>query len=507
MVRSLVERVFDVAHDRSQLAFVAVDGREHTLGELEAIVTSRSELLRGLGVGAGVPVAFFAGDGLDLPLSYLAVIAAGGIAVPVNNQFGPGDVEAVAEILGEAIWLSDSSRAPVLDAALAAVHRAHHVYDIDSFELLAGTPVEPGMRRTSTVPHDPADPVDVLAFTSGTTGSPKGACLSRSALDAALTSSARSYRFGSDTVLLYTAAMAFVPTVLTQLLGALAVGGRVHLLRSRDCSTWLEQAEQVGATFTYVPTPELGDFARTADQRGGVPSLRTIFHAGSAVPPEVMEDALGVFGDRMLEAWGMTETCGAPITVTVEGDSAELGPARFALTVGRAVPEARVRLDVDEGEGELLVAAPFLCRGYLGVDGFEPIDRAAFPTGDLGRIDDGFVAITGRRKELIITGGINVSPVEVELCIASMDGIAEAAVFGVDDPRWGEAVNVAVVPAPDAQVDPDAIVTFVKSRLAPYKAPKAVHVVSELPRTASHKIMRHVLRERFNTPHEGAPNA
>ena len=88
-----------------------------------------------------------------------------------------------------------------------------------------------------------------------------------------------------------------------------------------------------------------------------------------------------------------------------------------------------------------------------------------------------------------------------------MDGIAEAAVFGVDDPRWGEAVNVAVVPAPDAQVDPDAVVSFVKSRLAPYKAPKHVHVVSELPRTASHKIMRHVLRERFNTPHEGAPNA
>ncbi len=429
------------------LAFVGVDGSRSTHGELESIVASRAEQLQGLGVGAGVPVALFAQDGLDLPLSYLAVIAAGGVAVPVNNQFGPADVESVAGILGEAIWLSDSGRAPLLDSALAAVHQDHHVYDIDTFELLAGTPVEPGLRRTLPVPQDPADPVDVLAFTSGTTGSPKGACLSRSALDAALTSSARSYRFSSDTVLLYTAAMAFVPTVLTQLLGALAVGGQVHLLRSRDCSAWLEQAEQVGATFTYVPTPELADFARVADQRGGVPSLRTIFHAGSAVPPEVMETALGVFGDRMLEAWGMTETCGAPITATVEGDPDELGPERFALTVGRAVPEARVRLDVDEDQGELLVGAPFLCLGYLGFDGFEPIDREAFPTGDLGRIDDGFVAITGRRKELIITGGINVSPVEVELCIASMDGVAEAAVFGVEDPRWGEAVNVAIVPA------------------------------------------------------------
>src|SRR5690606_32650265 len=100
--------------------------------------------------------------------------------------------------------------------------------------------------------------------TSGTTGTPKGACLSRSALDVALTSSARSYRFTPDTVLLYSAAMAFVPTVLTQLIGTLALGGQVHLLQSRDPEAWLVQAERVGATFTYDPTPELTPFVPAA---------------------------------------------------------------------------------------------------------------------------------------------------------------------------------------------------------------------------------------------------
>src|SRR5690606_5381608 len=155
-------------------------------------------------------------------------------------------------------------------------------------------------------------------------------------------------------------------------------------------------------------------------------------HAGSIALPEVLARAASVLGDRLLEAWGMTETCGAPITVTVPGDLEQLGLEAFARTAGRPVPEATVQLDVAEGEGELLVGAGFVCHGYLQEEGFVPVDRTAFPTGDLGVIDgQGYVSITGRRKELIITGGINVAPVEVEQCIAALDGVSEVAVFGV----------------------------------------------------------------------------
>lgn len=506
VARSLVERIFDPSLDPERLAFVTTDGSELSLGDLKDLVDVRAGRLREIGVRSGVPVALFADDGVDLPLAYLAVIAAGGTAVPVNNRFGPGDVEDIARIVGPAVWLVTPDRAPLVSAALDSAIAAHprDIHDIESCEPLVDRHDAPGVRRTLPVLADPSDPVDVLAFTSGTTGTPKGACLRRSALDVALTSSARSYRFTSQTVLLYSAAMAFVPTVLTQLLGTLAAGGRVHLLSSRDPEAWLSQAERVGATFTYVPSPELAAFAAAAEKRSGAPSIRTIFHAGSAVPHEVMEHALAVFGDRMLEAWGMTETCGAPITATVEGDLAALGPQRFARSVGRPVPEAVVRVDSPDGEGELVVGAMFLCHGYLDGDGYQPIDRRAFATGDLGELEGGVVSITGRRKELIITGGINVSPVEVEMCVSTLDGVIDAAAFGVDDPRWGEAVSVALVLEPGAAVDAAAVIEHVKSRLAPFKAPKHVHIVSNLPRTASQKVMRHVLRERFSQPQQGA---
>lgn len=507
MAASLPERIL-VAGREERLAFVAADGTAHTFGQLAELVAARAATLRALGVGPGVPVALFADDGLQLPASYLAVIEAGGVVVPVNNRFGPGDVAGVAAVLGASIWLTDPHRSDLLADALSG-STGHEVRDITTLELL-GPSAGTGPRRALPVPVDETDPLDVLAFTSGTTGTPKGACLRRSALDVALRSSARSYRLGEEPVLLYSAAMAFVPTVITQILGTLALGGQVHVLQSRDPDAWIDQVERVQATFTYVPTPELAGFSEAASRHDGLGSIRGLMHAGSIALPEVLARAASVLGDRLLEAWGMTETCGAPITVTVPGDLEQLGLEAFARTAGRPVPEATVQLDVAEGEGELLVGAGFVCHGYLQEEGFVPVDRTAFPTGDLGVIDgQGYVSITGRRKELIITGGINVAPVEVEQCIAALDGVREVAVFGVADARWGEAVNAAIVPAPGREVDPQVVIAHVRERLAPFKAPKQVHLVSELPRNASQKVMRHVLSERFTNDHQpqGADDA
>ena len=198
----------------------------------------------------------------------------------------------------------------------------------------------------------------------------------------------------------------------------------------------------------------------------------------------------------------MTETCGMPITAYVPDDLLVHQAQYLAETVGRNLPGMQVRVSGSisgvKSEGELLISGPSCFDGYWE-DG-KVIERDTwFGTGDIGIIDEtGLVRLTGRLKELIISGGANVSPLEVEDCVLQCDGVIDAAVFGIDDAYWGEAVCLVIVASdPSDQTLISRIDLHCRSRLARYKVPKKILVVNDLPRTASQKLKRVEIKEKF----------
>jgi long-chain acyl-CoA synthetase len=298
--------------------------------------------------------------------------------------------------------------------------------------------------------------------------------------------------------------MAFVPTVLTQIFGHLCTGGTIYIPQDRSLDRVFQQIIDQNITYVYIPTPWLPGFFDLSenDSRILCSGLTAVMHAGSSVSSEVLARALAIFGSVFVEAWGMTETCGMPITAYVPDDLLVHQAQYLAETVGRNLPGMQVRVDGSisgvKSEGELLISGSSCFDGYWE-DGKVTQRDTWFGTGDIGIIDEsGLVRLTGRLKELIISGGANVSPLEVEDCVLQCEGVIDAAVFGIDDAYWGEAVCLVIVASdPSDQTLISRIDLHCRSRLARYKVPKKILVVNDLPRTASQKLKRVEIKEKF----------
>jgi long-chain acyl-CoA synthetase len=279
------------------------------------------------------------------------------------------------------------------------------------------------------------------------------------------------------------------------------VGARIQLVERFLPSNTLALMEQSGATvFGGVPSM----FDLMLDVRGGgepdLPSLRLCVSGGAPLPPEVWRSVEKKFGTKMIEGYGLTEA--SPV-VAVNPPHGTRKPG----SVGPAVPGVDVRLiddagnEVPRGEiGELIVRGENVMSGYL----HNPEETARvlrdgwLHTGDLARMDeDGYLYIAGRKKELIIVGGLNVYPGEVERVLIEHPAILEAAAFGVPDSSRGEAVCAAVVLRPEADASTREIQAFCRDKLAPYKVPRRLEIREQLPRNALGKVTRHVLREEM----------
>jgi acyl-CoA synthetase (AMP-forming)/AMP-acid ligase II len=287
------------------------------------------------------------------------------------------------------------------------------------------------------------------------------------------------------------------------------MGGTIIVMGKWDVAGLLETIEQEQVTFTYIPTPLILDFAEAARANPDAwASLRTVLHSGSQADPEKLALLCEVIGDRFVEGIGMTENSGGLCTATTQSDIVELaGRPQVLRSVGRAVAEALVEVVDDEGKplphdgksiGELIMKTPAVMSGYWNMP--EATERALrdgwYHSGDLASMDEeGYVYLSDRRTDLIISGGMNVYPNEVELCIARLEGVAECAVVGVPHERWGHAVAAAVVRKPDSDLSPAAVVAHCRTNLASYKKPVWVVFYDDLPRTASLKLRRSVIRD------------
>jgi len=366
---------------------------------------------------------------------------------------------------------------------------------------------------TWTGPLDPAHPqprpedVALLQYTGGTTGTPKGAILTHANLRANAAQGQAwmpGLKDGEETV--YAVLPLFHAYGLTLCLTySMSVGATLVLLPRFDLDLMFEAIRRRPPTFLPAVPPIYERLAEAARERGvDLTSIRYAISGAMALPPAVVEKWESVTGGLLVEGYGMTET--SPVAL---GNPA--APTRRPGTVGIPFPSTRMRIvDPDDPshdlpigvQGELLIKGPQVFAGYWN----RPQETATallrggwVRTGDIAIADAaGFVRIVDRIKELIITGGFNVYPSEVEDVLREMPEIADVAVVGVRTPDGsGEEVVAAVVPAPGATVDPERVRAFARERLTGYKVPRRVDIVDELPRSLIGKVLRRRVRDRI----------
>lgn len=477
--------------------------RDLTYVELADRVGRLASALRAIeGIETGDRVAVIAVDGLETVEAYLACGAAGLVSVVVNAQLSTPEIDHILRDSGAKIVIAPRSHVEPV--------RRCEAYGQLVCLLETGADYQGLLADHEPLRHSfPVDPTDVamIAYTSGTTGSPKGAMVSHAGvLTTARLVGPVAYRIPHFGRAVFSASLSFAATVWCYVFPHLAVGGSVRILGRVSIAEWVSRLRQDQATFTYVPSPLLREFAEELAKKPEIlEHLETINHGGSAVPPEELEALFNVAGNRFCESWGMTEATGV-ITMMTRGDYRP-GLVRNAFSsVGRPLPNVKITAIDQGGEalphgevGELLIEAENLFVGYWGQPDktAEVMMGRAYRSGDLGYVDaGGYVFLTGRTRELIISGGINVYPVEIEQVLLGMPGVRECAVVGTPSKRWGEAVT-AVIVAGDKSVSVKDVLAFCEGKLASYKRPKRVIFMDSLPRSTSLKVQKFRLVEKL----------
>ncbi len=453
-----------------------VDGCWISAGELDADSSERARRLRAAGLIPGDRVVLCAGTSAALVCAYLAILRAGLVAVPVNPAYTRAEVQRLVRAARPAGALVERDEV-VSWIRDAVADRPTAVWD------LGGPPrrSEPELALDASRPQDPA----LLLYTSGTTGTPKGALLHHGNLLSSARAVSLAWRWSEADRLLLTLPLFHMHGLGVGINGSLVSGGQVVLRPGFDASDVAERC-RAGGISMFFGVPAMYQRLLAAGRADGLRSLRLIV-SGSAPLAAAQSDAIAqATGQRPLERYGMTET----VMLTSNPIDGPRKPGR----VGLPLPGVELRLAAG---GEVQVRGPNVLTGYDSPPGpSRPEDAFTaddwFRTGDLGELDeDGHLQLVGRSKELIITGGFNVHPREVEEAITQFPGVREAAVVGRPSPEWGEAVTAVVVA--DGPVDPTALRAFAAERLAPYKVPKAVEFVAELPRNSLGKVLRHEL--------------
>jgi len=473
-----------------------------TYQELEARSNALVRAWQRDGVAAGSVMGIMARNHRGLVLTMLASAKLGARLVLMNTGFAPRQLVDVAAREEVSTFVFDSEFARVAAALPETVRR----YVSWSDEEVTGVPsldeVITGV-DDSTLPAPEVFGGFVL-LTSGTTGTPKGAPRGRTSPFASAQFLDRVPLRPGQTMLM--AAPAFHGTGVSQFALALALGQTVVMPRRFDAEETLSLIERHGANVLVVVPTMLQRILDLGPERIAgydTSTLRIIFAAGSSLSPDVCRRTTEAFGHVLHNLYGSTEC--AVATVATPEDIA-LAPG----TAGRPPVTCHVALYDDAGRritepnvtGRIFVASALSFSGYTDGRDKERID-GMLSIGDIGHWDEhGLLFVDGRDDDMIVSGGENVYPLEVENLLAERPDVLDAAVVGVPDPEFGQRLRAFVVPSPDSTRDPDEIKAFVKSNLARYKVPRDVVFLDELPRNATGKLLRRVLVE-MNVPATG----
>jgi malonyl-CoA/methylmalonyl-CoA synthetase len=469
------------------------DGLRVSFADMLARAGRVAALLRFAGVAPGDRVAAQVEKSVDAIALYLAVLQAGAVYLPLNTGYTAAELGYFLRDAAPAVVVCDPSAEATVAPLAADCGARLFTLDADGGGSLA-VAAAAHQPLADVVPRADDDLAAIL-YTSGTTGRSKGAMLSHGNLWSNVATLHRAWGFGPDDVLIHALPLYHTHGLFVALNLMLMNGGRMILLPRFDAGQVVGLMDRA-TVLMGVPTFYTRLLAEPGLTREAVAGMR-LFVSGSAPLLAATHAAFEArTGQRILERYGMTETC-MNASNPLDGD-------RRAGTVGTALPGISLRVCGGDGAvlpagevGVLEVKGPNVFKGYWNMPektAEEFRDDGYFVTGDLARIGaDGYVTVVGRSKDLIITGGLNVYPKEVEAAIDALPGVAESAVIGVPHPDFGEAVVAAVV----ADGSPGDVVGALRDRLAAFKLPKHVALVDDLPRNAMGKVQKNLLRERF----------
>jgi long-chain acyl-CoA synthetase len=475
--------------------------RHFSYSELNALVNRFANALNSLGIEPGQRVSLYAANSWQWIVSYYGILKLGAVVNPLNMMLTPKEAEYAIEDCQASAVVAAADKAGPLAAVLAPGLVRHLVSfgpgspGVLGFDDLLGG-ASPGFAAADIA----ATALSTIAYTSGTTGHPKGAMLSHRAvlLNTAMTAVMHTRHGGDIVVSALPCAHVYGNVVMNS---TFACGGRLVLHERFAEQDVLQSIQAYGATlFEGVPTMYMYLLNYPALKQYDVRSLKRCTVGGQTMPRAKMEQVEQAFGCPLIELWGMTELGGLGATQTL------YGPRKHG-SIGIALPHTEARIDVIDSSagpgqpqvGELLVRGGITMMGYfnnpaataevLGEDGW-------LRTGDLGYVDgDGFIFLVDRAKDLIITGGYNIYPAELERVIAAHPAVALVAVGGIKDEFKGELAKAYVVLANGKSATEEEIIEFCRSQLASYKVPRSVQFVQDLPKTSTGKVMRRALEE------------
>jgi long-chain acyl-CoA synthetase len=496
-------RVADVvrrfARERPGHVALRHGARELTYAQLDERSNRLAQALLAGGVTDGSRIAYLGRSAPEVIELLFAVAKIGAVIVPLNWRLSPRELAGVLADAQAPLLIADSAyRATAEGLAPAALRIVG-----DDYEqwLLGHDAVDPGGRG------EPGDVV-VQMYTSGTTGVPKGVLTTHRNLAAAAATSA-CWAFDSDTVSLTPLPLFHIGGIGWVYCG-LWHGATTILVSEFDAAAVLDDLERLRVTNPiFVPTmlQMLTAVPGAGDRDHG--ALRSITYGASPITTTTLRAALRTFGCPLIGLYGLTESTGG--VVHLDGDDHHTdGPRqRLLRSAGRPYPWVELRIvdpatgdDVPSGSvGEVWMRAPNVMAGYFN----RPAETAAaitgdgwLRTGDGGYLDgEGYLFLTDRVKDMIVSGGENVYPIEVEEVLAQHPEVADVAVIGVPDQRWGETVKALVVTRAGCAPAPEDLIAFARERLAGYKLPRSVEFVADLPRTPTGKVLKRELRERY----------
>ena len=486
--------------DYPQRVFLSVvGGKPYTYAELRDESGRIATALAGLGVKVGDRIAVRVEKSAEAVLLYVACLRLGAAFVPINVAYSPAEVEYFLTDSKPRVAVVDPEDLAVL-APLASMAGVEHVVTLAPDGSGSLTDLARRADRAFAPPGDlGVDSLAAIVYTSGTTGRSKGAMLTRGNLASNAAVLADSWRFGGDDVLLHVLPLFHVHGLFAAINTVLASGSGMVLMSAKfDAAAALSHLPRV-TVFMGVPTHYTRLLQEAGLDREATARMRLFVSGSAPLLAETHQEFARRTGHEILERYGMTET--------LMNTSNPYDGARVPGSVGPPLPGVAVRvINTESGAiettpdaiGTLEIKGPNVFAGYWQDEEKTRNEFTAdgwFKTGDLGKVDgNGYVHIVGRVKDLVISGGYNVYPKEVESELDALSGIAESAVFGVPHPDFGEGVTAAVVLRPGAKLSEADILDAVRSRLARYKLPKRILLVDELPRNTMGKVQKNLLR-------------
>lgn len=513
-MNKLTRLITQAAHEHKNRTALICGPRRLTFMETEALSNRIAATLLDLGVEKGERVGILLANSPEFVCTDFALMKTGLVRVPLNPRLAPPEVEFILNNCRAAVLLFSSEYSDVVEQIRPALPHVRHFLcvgpEVPAWAISFEAAVRVASPEPVAVPVTDEDPYMIL-YTSGTTGRPKGALTNfRSRWVTLFHVFANEGFISKQDVMLHLASLAHGSG--TKVLPHFLKGAANILMPKFSVEEFCRLIEQERVTTTWmVPTSVsmLLDYPERG--RYDLSSLRTIIYAGAPMPAERLKEALKLFGPIFVQVYGLSEAPQPDLVLpkedhVLEGTEAQL---RRLASAGRPALGVEVRVakadgtDVTPGSDEI---GEILLRGeHMLTEYWERPDATAeairggwFYTGDLAKVDEeGYVFIVDRSKEMIISGGYNVYPREVEEALHQHPAVRECAVIGVPDPVWGESVKACVALRPGATATAEELIAHCSRLLAGYKKPKSVDFLPDLPKNPNGKILKKALREPY----------